>query len=88
MRGSRGISNDAMRRMDEKYGSRNENRRSDHPTNQKIDEEREKDRSGSGKGTEERGERMGKSRRNDNLEKLDLRAKGPNTTRRHHSSPP
>ena len=50
MRSSRGISNDASRRMDEEYGSGNENgRRSNHPTNQEVDEEREKDRSNSGK---------------------------------------
>ena len=30
---------------------------------------------------------MGKRRRNDNLEKPDLRAKGSNPTRRHHLSP-
>ena len=53
MRGNRGTSNDAMRRMDEEYGSRDEDgRRSNHPMNQEVDEEREKDRSSSRKGGE------------------------------------
>ena len=88
MRSGRGTSNDATRRMDEKYGSRTEDgRRSGHPTHQKDDEEREKDRSSGREGIEERREGMGERRRNDNLEKLDLRAKRSNPMRRHHPSP-
>ena len=85
MRSSKSVGRHTSRRMDEKYGSRNENgRRSDHPTNQKTDEEQKKDRLSSGKGVEKQGNRMGKRRRNDNLEKPDLRAKRPSNTRRHH----
>ena len=88
-RSSRSTSNDATRRMDEKHGSRNKDgRRSDHPTNQETDEERKKDRSSSGKSVEKRRKRMGKRRRNDNLEKPDIRAKRSNPTRKPHPSPP
>ena len=88
-RSDRDISNNAMRRMDEEHGSRNENgRRSNHPMNQEADKERKKDRSSSGKEAEERRERMGKRGRNDTLEKLDLCAKRSSPTRRHRQSLP
>ena len=87
-RSSRGTSNDTMRRMDEKHGSRNEDRgRGSHPTDQEVNKEWKKDRLSSRESAEERRERVGKRRRNDNLEKLDLRAKRSSTTGRHHSSP-
>ena len=87
MRSNRSPSNNATGRMDEKYGSGDEDgRRSNHPTDQEVDKKRKKDRSSSRESVEEQRERMGK-RRNGNVEKPDLRAKGSSTMRRYHLSP-
>ena len=88
MRSNRSTSNDTMRRMDKKYGSRNEDgRRCDRPMHQKVDEEQGKHRPSGRKGIEERREGMGERRRNDNLEKPNLRTRRSKPTRRHHLSP-
>ena len=88
-RSNRGPSNNAMGRMDKKYGSGTEKgRRSSHPTHQEVDKERKKDRSSRGERVKERREGMGQRRGNDNLEKSNLCAKRLSPMRRHHLNPP